>query len=61
MTRGEAWQELEDKTMQLIDVYALEELNEFIEDLRFEIKRMDTLITKSEVLEVIDRCLGASE
>ena len=28
-----------------------------IEDIRTEIKKMDTLITRSEVLEVIDKCI----
>ena len=57
MTKGDAWQELEEKTLQLIDVYSKNELKDFIADLKAEVKKMDTLITKTEVLEVIDKVL----
>lgn len=32
-----------------------------LEQIIAEIKQMDTLITRSEVLEVIDKCLGDKE
>ena len=32
-----------------------------IEQIRAEVKKMDTLITRSEVLEVIDKCMGENK
>ena len=37
------------------------ELYETIDNIKAEVKKMDTLITRREVLEVIDRCLGDKE